>query len=47
MQELITHRSAQVAYREGAVQFRRTFRNRVITGQGCVEMKEYAEKLNI
>lgn len=43
-QELITRRSTQVTYWEGAVQVTGTLSGRVISGQGYVELTGYAER---
>ena len=44
-QELITRRSTQVTYWEGAVQATGTWRGAAVSGQGYVEMTGYAERV--
>jgi predicted secreted hydrolase len=44
-QELITRRSTQVTYWEGAVRVSGTLRNAPVSGQGYVELTGYAERL--
>jgi predicted secreted hydrolase len=46
-QELITNRSTQVTYWEGAARITGSVRNKPITGSGYVEMTGYAGKVNI
>ena len=46
-QELITNRSTQVTYWEGAVRINGTARKKPVTGVGYVEMTGYAGKLKI
>lgn len=43
-QELVTRRSTQVTYWEGAVQISGTTRGQAVTGQGYVELTGYAER---
>lgn len=43
-QELVTRRSTQVTYWEGAVQISGTVRGQAVTGQGYVELTGYAER---
>lgn len=43
-QELVTRRSTQVTYWEGAVQISGTARGQAVTGQGYVELTGYAER---
>ena len=44
-QELMTRRSTQVTYWEGAVEISGTAQGRLVTGQGYVELTGYAERL--
>ncbi len=44
-QELITHRSTQVTYWEGAVRATGTWRDATVSGQGYVEMTGYAKRV--
>jgi predicted secreted hydrolase len=43
-QELVTTRSTGIAYWEGAVEVRGTWRGRPVTGRGYVELTGYAER---
>ncbi len=45
-QELVTHRSTQVTYWEGAVQVRGTAASSQVLGQGYVELTGYAERFS-